>query len=87
MALSKEVIKALNSSNGLTQSLNVGEAIDKAIEECGGATTNVQNITNVIDAPKIAHHDKLDGNVTIATLKSAYKSLVDDLIKAGLMEE
>lgn len=86
MALSKEVIEALNSSNGLTQRLNVGEAIDKAIEKCGGSTTNVQNVTNVIDAPKIAHHDKLDGNVTIATLKSAYNSLVDDLIKAGLME-
>mgnify|MGYP006902870624 CR=1 FL=1 len=87
MALSKEVIEALNSSNGMTQRLNVGEAIDKAIEGCGGSTTNVQNVTNVIDAPKIAHHDKLDGNVTIATLKSAYNSLVDDLIKAGLMEE
>ena len=86
MALSKEVIEALNSSNGMTQRLNVGEAINKAIDECGGATTNVQNITNVIDAPKIAHHDKLDGNVTIATLKSAYNSLVDDLMKAGLME-
>lgn len=86
MALSKEVIEALNSSNGMTQRLNVGEAIDKAIEGCGGSTTNVQNVTNVIDAPKIAHHDKLDGNVTIATLKSAYNSLVDDLIKAGLME-
>ena len=83
MALSKEVIEALNSSNGMTQRLNVGEAI----EGCGGSTTNVQNVTNVIDAPKIAHHDKLDGNVTIATLKSAYNSLVDDLIKAGLMEE
>jgi len=87
LALSKEVIEALNSSNGMTQRLNVGEAIDKAIEGCGGSTTNVQNVTNVIDAPKIAHHDKLDGNVTIATLKSAYNSLVDDLIKAGLMEE
>ena len=86
MALSKEVIEALNSSNGMAQRLNVGEAIDKAIEGCGGSTTNVQNVTNVIDAPKIAHHDKLDGNVTIATLKSAYNSLVDDLIKAGLME-
>ena len=86
MALSKEVIEALNSSNGMTQRLKVGEAIDRAIEECGGSTTNVQNITNVIDAPKIAHHDKLDGNVTIATIKSAYNSLVDDLIKAGLME-
>ena len=87
MALSKEVIKALNSSNGLTQSLNVGQAISDAIDECGGSTTNVQNVTNVIDAPKIAHHDKLDGNVTIATLKSAYNAQVDDLIKAGLMEE
>ena len=43
MALSKEVIKALNSSNGLTQSLNVGQAISDAIDECGGSTTNVRS--------------------------------------------
>lgn len=85
MALSKEVINALNSSNGLTQRLNVGEAIDKAIEECGG-NANVQNITNVIDVPKIPHHDKLEGNVTVASLKSAYNALIDDLVKFGLME-
>jgi len=87
LALSKEVIDALNSANGLTQKVNVGKAIDEAIENRGGSTTNAQNVTNVIDAPKIAHHDKLEGNVTIATLKSAYNSLMDDLIKAGLMEE
>lgn len=88
MALSKEVIKALNSSNGLTQALNVGQAISDAIDaNAGGSATAVQEITKVIEAPKMEHHDKLEGNVTIATLKSAYNSLIDGLIKAGLMEE
>lgn len=87
MALSKEVIKALNSSNGLAQSLNVGQQISDAIDANAGGSTNVQEITKVIEAPKVKHHDKLEGNVTIVTLKNAYNSLIDDLIKAGLMEE
>lgn len=87
MALSKEVIKALNSSNGLTQALNVGQIISDAIDSNVGGSTTVQEITKVIEAPKMEHHDKLEGNVTIATLKSAYNSLIDSLIKAGLMEE
>lgn len=87
MALSKEVIKALNSSNGLTQALNVGQVISDAIDSNAGGSTTVQEITKVIEAPKMEHHDKLEGNVTIATLKTAYNSLIDSLIKAGLMEE
>ena len=79
MALSKEVIDAINSFNGLSQRLGVGQVISDAIDN------NTHN--NVVETPKIAHHDKLEGAVTVAALKSAYNSLIDDLIKAGLMEE
>lgn len=85
MALSKDVINAINTVNGMTQRMNVGQAISDAIDNCD-ETTNVQNITNVLDISKIAHHDKLDGNVTVAVLKSAFNSLIDDLIASGLME-
>mgnify|MGYP006922303344 CR=1 FL=1 len=85
MALSKEVIDAINSFNGLSQRLGVGQVISDAIDN--NTHNNVQNITNVVETPKIAHHDKLEGAVTVAALKSAYNSLIDDLIKAGLMEE
>lgn len=79
MALSKDVINAINTVNGMTQRMNVGQAISDAIDNC-------DETTNVLDISKIAHHDKLDGNVTVAVLKSAFNSLIDDLIASGLME-
>jgi len=69
-----EVIDAINNINPVTQRLRLGDIVSQFISAKNGG------------AKKLPYRAEIGGTVNVSVLKTAYNSLIRELIECGYME-